>query len=217
MRPSSLWLAAKPVCCPYVSISWLFLLLLAGCSRSGTNDGSASRNPKAVHDEIFTILREDSPNIERRKIESLVQSIGSSFEEVAVTVDREPLRWSKVILFKDHRQVDAVRFRSPLQVPGDVRLMMVLPKNWSRTAPPLIVSSSGAMGSTSEFSVEEKELFLDVKQTEIDYNNTCLLQSLDGGVIQPGKEYLLLKWHFDSGRNKEGVLVHCAVRLAPAG
>jgi hypothetical protein len=197
----------------HLARSLLLVVLLAGCGPPvmKTQAPTASHEQLDIRRQLATIVQSGTLVQQRSRFDGLIQSIGSTFEEVPVTLPDEPLKWAKVTLNSANSNFDAVRFRSPLDVPADMRWLFVLGAgqkiNW------FIVPASGHMAPGFETWVIEKNLSFDFDRSVIPLENKTILQPLDGGQIQARQEYFL--WFLQPHLGP--MEVQLAIRLGPSG
>src|SRR5262249_35729825 len=119
----------------------------------------------------------------------------------------ELLRWNTIALNSKQTQMDAFKFRSPLQIPADMHWVFAVTENVSSW---YIVPAQGAM---SGFNSYEMDWNLDLEGAALPPATTATFQSLPGGRVLPGQEYIL--WTVPTRNRPYEMKV--AIRLSPAG
>lgn len=117
---------------------------------------------------------------------TMVRSLRTSVVEVPVTTLDEAPTWTTVALNHDVG-FDAIRFKSPLDEVGDLRLALAAPLGtpiaWH------IMSMKGEV--TQGFTCLQRELNLDLPELKLPGRNRVMFQPLDKGQIGPHGEYII--------------------------
>ena len=160
---------------------------------------------------------------DRARFRRVSQMFALQLPSVPATTGPEPLKWttltfsengekSGAVRFSENGgQFGAVRFLSSLDKPADLRCCFVVEgkpfrREWG------IVAAQRKLPYGFEVFQSDRNVVLGVDG--IPDRNAVYLQPLDGGVIQPGAQYIL--W-FAFKHTKEPVDLHMAIRLEPQG
>jgi formylglycine-generating enzyme required for sulfatase activity len=151
------------------------------------------------------------------------------FEEIAVTVADEPLKWNALQIARvleeqvvlpvklpkelldrlrepEHR-FNAFRFRSPLKEPADLHWAYGVSEQVGRW---YIVRVNGPMNG---FDTQQRDWNLDIPEAPLPPGNEFVFQELLGGKILPGEEYILWFVLPDDAPTS----LYAALRLTPVG
>ena len=157
--------------------------------------------------ELFLRCEDQRPE-QRARFRRVLRAISPELRSAPVTTGPGPLKWTTVTY---NEQFGAVRFSSSLGVPADLRWCFVVEEK--RDVPTwYILPAKGEL--RSGFATYQHETNLDLDVEGIPAKNLVFLQPLDGGLIQPGAEYIL--W-FAFREAEEPVKMHMAIRLEPQG
>ncbi len=200
--------------------AWSYgLLLVLGCilivTRCRPKDEPVLNRPLPTKmDDVLAELviwcRARQPDYRARFV-SLLQSIAPKLSRVPVTTGKEPLKWTTLTLNTYSEPFDAVRFSSPLNQPADLRWCFVVEDE--RCAPEWSIEP--AQGELqSGFESYQSDANLDLGVGDVPARNLVFLQPLDGGVIQPGCEYIL--W-FAFPQKGKPVKMQIAIRVDTQG
>lgn len=137
-----------------------------------------------------------------------LRAIAPSLPSVSVQTADEPVRWTTMRINEQGEQFFAFRIRSPLDVPADLRWAIIAPVG---TTLGTIDALRGELDSRGQNSWSERNQTID--GLRVPDENLVAMQSLDGGAIQPGQEYVLALFLADRAPRD----LHLAVRLVPAG
>lgn len=160
--------------------------------------------------ELFNLRRDLRPNYKARFVR-LLQSIAPKLSHVPVTAGKESLQWTTLTLNTYGEPFDGVRFASPLSQRADLRWCFVVEDE--RCAPEWSIQS--AQGELqSGFESYQSDANLDLGVPDVPAKNLVFLQPLDGGVIQPGREYIL--W-FAFPQKGKPVRMQIAIRVDAQG
>lgn len=176
---------------------------LAGCSNRPANP--AASGEELYHTLQLLALMQDQGD---RRFHDLLQSISETFTEVAVTGEEDELSWTTVTLNASGTNFDAVRFRSPLSVPADMRWAFSAPKDQCEQW--YICPARGRMRGFADYTSEDD---LDLDGVDLAEDNTVFFQALDGGHVKPGEEYVIW-FSFD---HRDPVELNLAIRLVKQG
>ncbi len=179
--------------------------------QSGESSDSSAQ-PRIVADHVRRALQTAYREMTERGIgtpdfQQALQSIAADLPEVEVSVGDVPPKWNRVELNTAKEQIDAYRFRSPLNVPADMHWVFALPGKIGRW---YILPATGTMSGFNSF---ESQVDIGLSGVELPRGSTVIFQTLLHGRIEPGRDYIL--WHAPA----ENVPVEMAVaiNLSPAG
>jgi formylglycine-generating enzyme required for sulfatase activity len=213
-------------------LSVLALSFVVGCSgkppqpgeaKSGTatpvvNNPTPPVNPGAAvaaGDEkkqlVYSLTRADAAYREggmgARQFQSAILAVKHLLPEVTPSKPGEALKWKAVEQTPGGAQLSAVRFRSTLDKPADMHWMFVVPEGRGRW---YIFPVEGTMTGFNSF---DQGFNLEIEGVQLPPGNLVTFQSLTGGQIQPGQEYIL--WF--SAAEPQPADMQIAIQLSPAG
>jgi hypothetical protein len=163
-----------------------------------------------VMEELLHLHGEGRPD-HKARFARLLQAIAPKLPLVPVTRGKQPLQWTTFTLNSHGRRFDAVRFVSPLDKPADLRWCFVVEEK--RCAPVWYIHPvQGEL--QSGFETYQHDANVDLGVEGVPDKNLVFLQPLDGGVIQPGGNYIL--W-FAFPETDKPVRMQIAIRLETQG
>lgn len=131
---------------------------------------------------------------------------------VPVHLGKTQRKWQRITLNQDGTRVDGIRFTSPLKVPADF--------SWAfHVSPPVhyswnIIGIEKKLDSFVTYRGHTRSVsHIQTDLTDLPTKNQVFFQSLEGGQIQPGKDYVL----GFSFKNIEPVELRFIIYLAPEG
>lgn len=177
------------------------------------NEPSPTKTPAPKPDskKLAEALAESPPtgNTIKSSQLRLLRRMVDHIPEVTVSTEIGKPQWHTFEVNKHGAGMDAIRFRSPLDVAADMYWVFVTPAD-KNTGWQIIEAEAYEAGLFRTLFVD-KNLHFD--SVELPLSNAVIAQPLTGGVIKPGKEYII---YFTPTVN-EPVKISATICLQPAG
>lgn len=145
--------------------------------------------------QAFTKARELVTNraIKSDEFHDTLQSVANDLPKIELSTKPHEVVWNPLRIFKDALGFCAFRFSSPLEVPADMYWSFCLNDssiNW------YILPVAGRMQGFNSYRFINHASFVDRTAPDCDHT---YVQSLKGGQIQPGQEYIIWFARSDPG------------------
>lgn len=122
---------------------------------------------------------------DKPQFQSTLLKVAREFVQVGPTLNENPAKWQEVTLNQSGAGFDGIRFTSPLKANSDL--------NWSinLSAPSKDWGIVGASQPVPAFQASYEGYNLNFTELRVPDKNLFTFQSLSGGHIQPGQEYVI--------------------------
>ncbi len=154
-------------------------------------------------------IKEFDTHGKSERFEQLLQAVAPHLPEAQVTTGIDPLKWNSIVPYFPAVRLQAFRFKSPLKGPADLHWAFTLPTTFSLW---YILPVRGTMSGFDPDSFQT-EWNLDIPDAALAPGTGMVLQTLLGGRIRPGEEYIIWNVPYDNTAEE----MKLALRLSTAG